>query len=110
MCNVYRRFVKDFAKRAKPLKNLTRAKVPPHLPTHTDAQAASFEDLRNALLCPSVLALPKANRKLFIDVDAYADQVECTLLQEEPEEILHPVGYWSRGQTAVEQNYSTTER
>jgi len=110
MCNVYRRFVKDFAKRAKPLNALTRAEIPPDLPPPTDVAIAAFEDLRNALLCPPVLALPKANRKLVVDFDACADQVGFTLLQEEPGELLHPVGYWSRGLTAAEQNYSTTER
>jgi len=61
MCNVYRRFFKDFAKRAKPLNALTRAEVPPDLPAPTDAAIASFEDLRAALLCPPELAFPKAN-------------------------------------------------
>jgi len=110
MCNVYRRFVKDFAKRAKPLNALTRADIPLDLSPPTDVATAAFEDLRNALLCPPVLALPTANRKLVGDVDACADQVGCTLLQEEPGELLHPVGYWSRGLNAAEQNYSTTER
>jgi len=110
MCNVHRRFVKDFAKRAKPLNALTRAEIPPDLPPPTDVAITAFEDLRNALLCPLVLALPKANRKLVVDVDACADQVGCTLLQEEPGELLHPVGYWSRELTAAEKNYSTTER
>jgi len=71
---------------------------------------AAFEGLRNVLLCPPVLALPKANRKLVVDVDAGADQVGYTLLQEEPGELLHPVGYWSRERTAAVQNYSKTER
>jgi len=110
MCNVYRRFVKDFAKRAKPLNALTRAKIPPDLPPPTDAAMAAFEDLRNSLLCPPVLVFPKAHRKLVVDVDACADQVGCTLLQEESGELLYPVGYWIRELTAVEQSYSTTER
>ena len=110
MCNVYRLFVKDIAKRPKPLDALTKAEIPPDLPPPTDATIAAFEDLRNALLCPLVLALPKANRKLVVDVDACADQVGCILLQEELGEQLHPVGYWSRGLPAAEQNYSTTER
>jgi len=110
MCNVYRRFVKDFSKRAKPLNALSRAEIPPDLPLPTDMAVAAFEDLRSALLCPPVPALPKANRKVVIDVDTCADQVGCTLLQEEPGELLHPVGYWSRGLTAAEKNYSTTER
>jgi len=110
MCNVYRRFVKDFSKRAKPLDARTRAEIPPDLPPPTDVAIAAFDDLRNALLCSPVLALPKTNRKLVVDVDACAEQVGCTLLQEEPGELLHPVGYWSRGFTAAEKNYSTTER
>jgi len=107
MCDVYRRFVKDFAKRAKPLNALTRAEIPPDLPPPTDVAIAAFEDLRNALLCPPVLVFPKANRKLVVDVDACADQVGCNLLQEESSQLLHRVGYWSRGLTAAEQNYST---
>jgi len=110
MCNVYQRFVKDFAERAKTLNALTRAEIPPDLPPPTDVAIAAFEDLRNALLCPPVLAFPKANQKLVLDVDACDDQVGCTLLQEEPGELLHTVGYWSRGLTAAEQNYSTAER
>jgi len=110
MCNVYRSFVKDFAKRAKLMNALTRAEIPPDLLPPTDMAVAAFEDLRNVLLCPPVLALPKANRELVIDVDACADQVGCTLLQEEPGELLHPVGHWSRGLAAPEKNYSTTER
>ena len=37
MCSVYRLFVKDFAKRAKPLNSMTRSEVPPDLPKPTDA-------------------------------------------------------------------------
>jgi len=93
MCNVYRRIVKDFAKRAKPLHAQTRVKIPPDLLPPTDVASAAFEDLRDALLCLPVLALPKANRKIVVDIDACADQVGCTLLQEKPRELLHPVGY-----------------
>jgi len=101
---------KDFANREKPLNALTRAEIPPDLPTPKDAAVAAFEDLRYSLLCPPVLALPMANRKLVVDVDACVDRVGCTLLQEEPGELLHPVGYWSRGLAAAEQSHSTTER
>jgi len=110
MCNVYRRFVKDFAKRSKPLNAMTRAEVPPDLPKPTDAALAAFEDLRQALLKPPILSLPKANGKTVVDVDACADQLGCTLLQEQPDCNKLAVGYWSRGLSSAEQNYSTTER
>jgi len=104
MCNVYRRFGKDFAKQAKLLNALKSVKIPPDLPTPTDAAVAAFENLRSALLCPPVLVLPKANRKLVVYVDACADQVGCILLPEEPGDFLDPVKYWCRGITAAEQN------
>jgi len=62
MCNVYRRFVKDFAKRAKPLNVLTRAEVPPDLPPPTDAAVASFGDLRNALLRPPCIGVAQSKQ------------------------------------------------
>jgi len=110
MCNVYRRFVKDFAKRAKPLNAMTRAEVPPDLPKPTDAALAAFDDLRQALLAPPILALPKAKGQMIVDVDACADQLGCTLLQEQPDGTRLPVGYWSRGLSPAEKNHSTTER
>ena len=45
MCNVYRRFINDFAKRAKPLNALIRAEIQPDLPPPTDVAVAAFVDL-----------------------------------------------------------------
>jgi len=70
MCNVYRRLVKDFAKRAKPLNAMTCAEDPPDLPKATDTALAAFDDLRQALLAPPILALPKAKGQMIVDVDA----------------------------------------
>lgn len=110
MCIVYRRFVKDFAKRAKPLNAMTKAEVLPDLPVPTDAARAALEDLRQALIAPHILALPKANHKFFVDVDECAAKIGATMLQEEPDGSLHPVGCWSRGLSPAECNHSTTER
>jgi len=110
MCNVYRHFVKDFAKGAKPLNAISCAEVPPDVPKPTDAALAAFEDLRQALLAPPILALPKAKGQVIVDVDACADQLGCTLLQEQPDGTRLPVGYWIRGLSPAEKSYSTTER
>ena len=75
MCHVYRRFVEDFAKRAKPLNAMTRAEVPPDLPKPTDAAFAAFDDLRQALLARPILALPKAKGQMIVDADACVDQL-----------------------------------
>jgi len=110
MCKGYRRFVKDFAKRAKPLNAMTRADVPPDLPKPTDAALATFDDLRQALLAPPILALPKAKGQKIVDVDACADQLGCTLLHEQPDGSRLLVGYWSRGLSPAENMFSTRER
>jgi len=94
MCNVYRLFVKEFAKITKPLSAMTRAEVPPELLKPTDVTIAAFHHLRQALLAPPILALPKANGQMIVDVDACADQLGCTLLQEQPESTRLPVCYW----------------
>jgi len=110
MCKVYRRFVKDFAKQAKPLNAMTPAEVPMDLPKPTDAALAAFDDLRQALLAPPILALPKAKGQIIVDVDACADHPGRTLLQEQPDCNRLQVGYWSCGLSPAEKNYSTTER
>lgn len=109
-CNVYRRFVKDFAKRARPLTELTKNDVGPDLPEPTAEQLAAFEDLKQALVTPPVLTIPHPTRRFVVDVDACADQLGCALLQEQEDGQLQPVGYYSRTLKPAEQNYCTTER
>jgi len=109
-CNVYRRFVKNFAKRARPLNELTRNEVDPNLPPPTDVQLAAFEDLKGALVSPPILPIPHPNRRFVVDVDACADQLGCALMQEQEDGDLRPVGYFSRALKSAEQNYCTTER
>jgi len=102
MCNVRRRFFKDFAKRVNPLNAMTRAEVPPDLPKPSDVALAAFDDLRQALLAPPLLALPNAKGQIIADIDVCADQLGCTLLQEQPDGTRLPVGYWSRGLSPAE--------
>jgi len=47
---------------------------------------------------------------MIVDVDACADQLGCTLLQEIPDGNRFLVGYRSRGLSPAEKNYSRTER
>ena len=110
MCNVCRRFIKDVAQRAKSLNAMTHAQVHPDLPNPSDVALAAFEDLRQALLAAPVLALPKTKGQIVVDFDACADQLGCTFLQEQPDGTILPVGYWSRGLSPAEKNYSTTDR
>jgi len=109
MCIVYRRFFKDFAERAKPLNAMTGAEVPPEYRKPSDAALAAFDDQRQALFEPPILALPKAKGKMNINVDACADQLGFALLQKQPDGTRLPVGYWSLGLSPAERDHSKTE-
>ena len=111
-CNVFRRFVKDYAETSRPLNEMLQkdrmssfGKEPP-----TERQMESFEILKAAFLEPPVLALPKLGKPYMLDTDASAYQLGCVLLQEQENGEWKPVGYWSRTLNSAEKAYSPTER
>jgi hypothetical protein len=57
--NVYRRFVKGFAKISAPLNILLRKGETPQLSPLSPEQAFAFDTLRSSLLHPPILALPR---------------------------------------------------
>jgi hypothetical protein len=110
ICNVYRRFVRGFAKIAEPLNLLLRKGETPQLGPLSSKQVTAFDTLRDALLNPPILALPRIEGAFTLDTDASDHQLGCCLLQSQPDGSQRPVGYWSRGLTSAEKNYSTTEK
>jgi RNase H-like domain found in reverse transcriptase len=108
---VYRRFIAGFAIIAAPLNILLHKGESPQLNSLSEEQLAAFETLRSRLLDPPILALPRAEEGLFtLDTDASQEQIGCCLFQEQEGGTINPVGYWSRGLTSAERNYSTTEK
>jgi RNase H-like domain found in reverse transcriptase len=108
--NVYRRFVSGFAKVAGPLNHLLKKGEGPKLGTLTKEQFLAFETLRDKLLQPPILALPRREGRYILDTDASDGQIGCCLNQEHPDGLRHPNGYWSRFLNPAERNYSTTEK
>lgn len=109
LCNVYRRLVKDFASIAallnKQLKKTTSEEF-----NLKDDQTESFEELKNRLTSPPVLALPRSDKHYTLDMDANAEQLGFVLLQEHDDEPSRSLGYFSRKLNDAERNYDTTER
>jgi len=110
MCNVYRRFVKDYAQVARPLAAMTSSKRPARCGKLSDEALRALEELNRRLPKAPILALPRRKGTYTLDTDASAGQVGAVFRQEQPDLSTRPVGYWSRSLNATERNYSATER
>jgi len=110
MCNVFRRFVPNFARVATPLTDLMGSTAAVTVPPPTPEQFFSFEELKRQLTQPPVLALPRAGHKYVLDVNACGTQVGAALLQEQEEGRLRPVAYMSRVLKGPERNFGVTEK
>jgi len=104
MCGVYRRFVADFAKIAKPLTALTSTKLPKRLPPPREEESKAFEELRGRLLAAPILALPRRDGHSIVDVDASYEQLGVCLQQQQPDGEYHPIGYYSRALLPAEKS------
>jgi RNase H-like domain found in reverse transcriptase len=73
-------------------------------------QRRAFNKLRDVLIHPPILTLPKEGKKFTLDVDAGDYQIGACLLQEQEDGSLLPCGYYSRTLNTAERNYSTPEK
>jgi len=110
MCNVYRRFVPNFAHVAGPLNKYLMKGQGSILPEPTEEDSRAFELLKESLTSPPVLQLPDPEKDYSIDADASSYQVGCALFQQGKDGVRHPIGFWSRSLNPAEKNYSAGER
>ena len=78
LASYYRRFVKDFARVAGPLHDLTKKNSV--FTWSTDAQR-SFEELKKALTSPPILAMPSDTGEFLLDTDASDGAIGAVLSQ-----------------------------
>lgn len=95
MCNVYRRFIPNFAEVASPLNSLLRKRTPV-LPEFSGSKKESFDKLKRALANPPVLALPQPELPFSVDTDALNFQIGCALFHKHEDGVRYPIGFWSR--------------
>ncbi len=108
LAGYYRRFIKDFSKRAVPLHELTHTTDPrPYqwLPAHQ----AAFEDIKQALQDAPVLALPDPDRQYVVNTDA-SDFATGAVLQQDHGQGLQPVAFQSHKLTDAETRYPTHDK
>ena len=103
----YRRFVKDFAKIAKPLTELTTKDAV--FKWSSDCEDA-FETIKKELTSPNVMGYPLNDGGVFLlDVDASGTGIGAVLsqIQQERERVI---AYASRAMSKAERNYCITEK
>ncbi|KAI7934843.1 hypothetical protein MJO29_016106 [Puccinia striiformis f. sp. tritici] len=111
LCGYYRRYVRNFAKIASPLHdltagNVTKRQVIPWLPVHELA----FTTLKEALMSAPVLLVPDLSKPFVIETDASDFAVGAVLLQKGTDEKLHPVAFESSKLNSSQRNYPAQER
>ena len=107
LANYYRRFVKDFACRAKPLHQLTEKKTA--FKWTSECQTA-FEHLKRCLTSAPTLAMPNWSQPFIIDTDASDVGIGAVLSQVDQEGTEHVIAYGSRVLSKAERNYCVTRK
>lgn len=110
----YRRFVKDFAKIAKPLTNLFRGEKDPSANNNKkiqldDIAKETFEKLKNILTSSDILTYPDFTKTFLITTDASNYAIGAVLSQGEIGKDK-PIHFASRTLNKSEENFSATEK
>ena len=106
LASYYRRFVKNFAHKARPLYRLTEKG---RRWNWTDECGEAFVTLKHALISAPILAFPDFNHDFILDTDASTDGLGAVLSQQsaEGEKVI---AYASRTLTKPERQYCTTRK
>ncbi|CAM8896974.1 unnamed protein product [Rhodiola kirilowii] len=102
----YRRFIKDFSKKALPLSNLLQKDVPFEF---TDQCRAAFDELKEALTSTPIIRAPDWAQPFEIMCDASNYAVGAVLGQKVDKKPV-VIYYASRTLDVAQKNYSTTEK
>jgi len=106
--NFYRRFIQDFSAKARPLFNLTRSK---QVWTWSRKEQAAFEDLRTAVTTAPVLVSPQESDPFQIKADSSDFATGAVLSQQSTMDgKWHPVVFYSKSLSSVEQNYEIYDK
>jgi len=106
--NFYRRFIRDFSARARPLFDLTRSE---QVWTWSGKEQAAFEDLKTAVTTAPVLVSPQESDPFRIEVDSSDFTTGAVLSQQSTTDgKWHPVAFYSKSLSSVEQNYEIHDK
>ena len=106
LASFYRRFIKQFSLKARPLTDLTREKT---VWQWNDKEENAFNELKKSLVVAPVLRIPKFELTFVVTTDASLVSVGA-ILEQDFGQGLQPVAYESRKLNPAETRYSAYER
>ena len=106
LCSYYRRFIKDFAKKARPLYKLLEKED--KLEWLIEQQEA-FDWLRQCLTKSPILAHPDFDKEFILITDASADGLGAILSQKNKDDKEVVIAYASKSTNKTERNYAPTD-
>ena len=106
--NFYRRFIQDFSTIARPFFDLTRSD---HAWNWGTKEQEAFKRLKMAVTTAPILASPQDLEPFCIEADSSDFASRAVLSQKLPgEEKWHPVAFYSKSLSPVEQNYEIHDK
>jgi transposase InsO family protein len=106
----FHRYIKDCARIASPLYDLTSIGAPKSWETLPEAARLAFEQLKVALSSPPVLRIPDPSLPFVLSTDASGFALGGCLMQRDEQHHLHPCAYESRRMSPPERNYGVYEQ
>ena len=107
LTSYYRKFIKDYARRAKSLYELTKKDAEW---LWTEERILAFNDLKMALTEDSVLLYPCFDKEFVVTTDASLDGIGCILSQKDNNGDMRPCAFAGRIFNSAQRNYSALDK
>ena len=107
LANFYRRFIKDFAKIARPLTRLTCKEIPWEW---SQEQQAAFDALKTAFTTAPILQIPNDTAPYRLETDSSDFATGAVLEQLGDDKKWHPVAFYSKSLNEHERNYEIYDK
>lgn len=106
LCNYFRRFIKDYALKSKPLQVLLKKDI---LFDFDGDRKKAFDRLKEELTSPPVLRIYNPSTETELHTDASSQGFDAILVQKQSDGHYGPIAYFSKATTDCGKNYHSFE-